>query len=115
MKSVRIILSSKFTRSVSTRAAIENLFKDLIADEVVIDFSDIHFISSSAAHQMVIEIKNLEKKCIKVICENSTDDVFKMLELAKTDRKNIFTVPPPIKHNVVRSESDLTRLFSGAV
>ena len=115
MKSVKIILSSKFTRIVSTRAAIENLFKDLVADEVVIDFSDIHFISSSAAHQMVTEIKNLEKKSIKVTCENSTDDVFRMLELAKTDRKNIFTVTPSIKHHIVRSENDLTKLFSGAI
>lgn len=115
MKSARIILSSKFTRSVSTRAAIENLFKDLIADEIVIDFSDIHFISSSAAHQMVTEIKLLEKKNVKVICENTTEDVSKMLELAKTDRKNIFTVTPLIKHYVVRSESDLLELFSGVI
>ena len=115
MKSVRIILSSKFTRSVSTRAAIENLFKNLVADELFIDFSDIHFISSSAAHQMVTEIKLLEKKNVKVILENTTDDVSKMLELAKTDRKNIFTVTPVMKHFVVRSESDLSKLISGAI
>lgn len=115
MKSERIILSSKFTRSISTRAAIENLFKGLLADEIVIDFSDIHFISSSAAHQMVTEIKLLEKKSVKVVCENETEDVFRMLELAKTDRKNIFTVTPIMKHQVVASESDLSKLFSSVI
>lgn len=107
MKSVRIILSSKFSRCVSTRAAVENLFKELLADEIAIDFSDIHFISSSAAHQMVTEIRLLERKNVKVICENTMEDVSRMLELAKTDRKNIFTVTPFMKHNVVRSDSDL--------
>lgn len=115
MKSARIILSSKFTRCISTRAAIENLFKDLIADDITIDFSDIHFISSSAAHQMVTEIRLLERNNVKVICENTTDDVCRMLELAKTDRKNIFTVTPLMKHHVIRSESDLSKLFSGII
>jgi anti-anti-sigma regulatory factor len=115
MKSEVIILSKKFNRIVSTRAAIENLFRDLIADELVIDFSDIHFISSSAAHQLITEIKILEKKNVKVSCENVHKDVFRMLELAKSDRKNIFTVTPAMKHNIVRSESDLSKLLFGGV
>jgi anti-anti-sigma regulatory factor len=115
MKTVKIILSNKFNRSVSTRAAVENLFKDLIAEEVVIDFSDIYFISSSAAHQMITEIKLLAKKNVKVSCENTNADVSRMLELSKSDRKNIFTVTPRIKHYVVKSESDLSKLLSGAI
>jgi len=115
MKSELIILSSKFNRSISTRAAIENLFKNLIADEVVIDFSDIYYISGSAAHQIITEIKFLEKKNVKVSCEHMNDDVSRMLELSKTDRKNIFTVPSFIKHSVVRSESDLSELLLDSI
>jgi anti-anti-sigma factor len=115
MEPVLIVLSNKFENSVSTRAAIENLFKDLIADEIVIDFSGITFISSSAAHQMVTEIKLLEKRNVKVTCNNIDKDVSRMLELAKTDRKNIFTVTPSIKHHVVNSEKDLSHLLSGGI
>jgi anti-anti-sigma regulatory factor len=114
MKSINIILSKIFDRSISTRAAVENLFKDVIADEVVIDFLDISFISSSAAHQMVTEIKNLEKKKVKVSSVNMDEDVFKMLELAKTDRKNIFTVPLFIKHSTIRTENDLSKFLLGS-
>jgi anti-anti-sigma regulatory factor len=110
MKSVKIKLSNKFNRSISTRIAVENLFKDIYAEEIIIDFSDIYFISSSAAHQMVIEVKRLEKQNVKVNIENMTDDVFKMLELAKTDRKNIFTIKPFLKHYVISSGNDLSGL-----
>jgi len=110
MEPVKIILSNKFKRSISTRAAIENLFKDLRAEEIIIDFSDIHFISSSAAHQIVTEVRVLEKKNIIVCLENMTIDINRMLELAKTDRKNIFTMTK-MKHSVVRDERDLSKLL----
>lgn len=113
MKTISIILSKIFNSSISTRAAVENLFKDIDADEVVIDFLDISFISSSAAHQMVTEIKYLEKRQVKVYCENRAKDVFKMMELAKSDRKNIFTVVPHIKHHTIRTENDLSKFLLG--
>lgn len=115
MKSEVFILSNKFDRSISTRVAVENLFKSLTADELVIDFTNICFISASAAHQMVIEIKLLDKKNVNVTCENMNYNISKMLELAKTDRKNIFTVTPQMKHTVIRSESDLSKLLLGAI
>ncbi len=115
MESTRIILSRKFNRIVSTRVAIENLFKDLKGNEIIIDFSDIHFISSSAAHQIVTEIKRYEKQNITVTCEKMNKDVFRMLELAKTDRKNIFTFTPIIKHQVVRTESELYKTLLGSI
>jgi anti-anti-sigma regulatory factor len=114
MKSKNIILSKTFDGSISTRAAIENIFKDIIADEVVIDFLDIYFISSSAAHQIVMEVRDLEKKKVKVVTVNMDEDVYKMLELAKTDRKNIFTVLPIIKHCTINSENDLSKFLIGS-
>jgi anti-anti-sigma regulatory factor len=107
MKTTNVILSDKFERIVSTRVAVENLFKDIHSCNVIIDFLDIQFISSSAAHQMVLEIKRLEKEKSAVTCVNMNKDVYKMVELAKTDRKNLFTLEPLLKHNVINSEKDL--------
>jgi anti-anti-sigma regulatory factor len=115
MKKEVIILSNKFDRSISTRAAVKNLFKDIKPDELVIDFSSICFISSSAAHQMVIEIKRFEERNISVTCENVNVDVSRMMELAKTDRKNLFTMAPVINHYVIQSEKDLSKLLLGSV
>ena len=111
MKEQRLILSKKFNNSISTRIAVENLFKNIKTDELIIDFSDISFISSSAAHQMVIEIRLLEQRNINVKCENMNPDVSRMIELSKTDRKNLFTTIPSIKHSVINSNLDLSRLF----
>lgn len=111
MKEQRLILSEKFNNSISTRIAVENLLKNIKTDELIIDFSDISFISSSAAHQMVIEIRLLEQRNINVKCENMNPDVSRMIELSKTDRKNLFTTIPAIKHSVINSNLDLSRLF----
>lgn len=111
MKEQRLILSEKFNNSISTRIAVENLFKNIKTDELIIDFSDISFISSSAAHQMVIEIRLLEQRNINVKCENMNPDVSRMIELSKTDRKNLFTTIPSIKHSIINSNLDLSRLF----
>lgn len=111
MKEQRLILSEKFNNSISTRIAVENLLKNIKTDELIIDFSDISFISSSAAHQMVIEIRLLEQRNINVKCENMNPDVSRMIELSKTDRKNLFTTIPSIKHSVINSNLDLSRLF----
>ncbi len=111
MKEQRLILSEKFNNSISTRIAVENLLKNIKTDELIIDFSDISFISSSAAHQMVIEIRLLEQRNINVKCENMNPDVSRMIELSKTDRKNLFTTIPSIKHSIINSNLDLSRLF----
>jgi len=108
MKEQRLILSEKFNNSISTRIAVENLLKNIKTDEL---FSDISFISSSAAHQMVIEIRLLEQRNINVKCENMNPDVSRMIELSKTDRKNLFTTIPSIKHSIINSNLDLSRLF----
>jgi len=110
MKEQRLILSEKFNNSISTRIAVENLLKNIKTDELIID-SDISFISSSAAHQMVIEIRLLEQRNINVKCENMNPDVSRMIELSKTDRKNLFTTIPSIKHSIINSNLDLSRLF----
>ena len=96
MKVKNLILKKNFDRIISTRVAIENLFDfDVSAvDELTIDFSDITFISSSAAHQLVLELRKLKDLDIEINLLNVNEDVQRMINIAKTDRKNIFTTQP---------------------
>ena len=112
MKTKVVKLSSFFDRSISTRVAIENLFSfdNKGTNEIVLDFKNIYFISSSASHQLIIEAGELEKKGITVSFKNIENNIDRMLELSKTDRKNIFTVQN-IEHLKVRSDKELNRLL----
>ncbi|MCX6327212.1 MAG: STAS domain-containing protein [Bacteroidia bacterium] len=112
MKTIIVQLSLHFDRSISTRVAVQNLFSfdKRGVEEIVFDFSDIHFISSSASHQFVMEVKELEKLNISVSYSSISDDIEKMFCLAKTDRKNIFTVQE-VKHLNVLSNKDLSSLL----
>jgi anti-anti-sigma regulatory factor len=112
MKTIIVDLKSYFDRSISTRVAVQNLFRFDKRDieEVVVDFSEIHFVSSSASHQFYLEVKALEKDNIKVTVINVLSDVDRMLELAKTDRKNIFTIQD-VKHFDITSDKDLSELL----
>ncbi|MBA7525002.1 hypothetical protein ES705_17147 [subsurface metagenome] len=112
MKTREIILKEKFAHNISTRAAIENIFNfsTNYLELVIIDFSEINFISSSAAHQIVIEMKALKKLSIELNFINTSDNVQRMINLAKTDRKNIFTTHE-ISVHYATNESDLEKLF----
>lgn len=112
MKTKIVQLSLHFDRSISTRVAVQNLFsfdKSGIG-KIIFDFSDIHFISSSASHQFVMEVKELEKQNISVSYSTISENIEKMLCLAKTDRKNIFTVQD-VKHLNVLSNKDLSSIL----
>jgi len=112
MKPLTIKLNEHFNRSISTRFAVRNIFNfnKSEVEEVIIDFSKIHIISSSASHQFILESRELEKKNIQVSFTNTTKDIEKMLELAKTDRKNIFTVQN-LKYVNVSSNEDITSIL----
>jgi anti-anti-sigma regulatory factor len=112
MKSMIIHLNSYFNRSISTRAAIQNLFTfdKTEAEEIIFDFSGINFVSSSASHQFYLEVKKLESQDKTISFINVIPDVDKMLVLAKSDRKNIFTVQK-IEHLNVTSDKDLSQLL----
>jgi len=113
MKTKDLILHEKFNNIISTRDAIRNLFNFMNAsfDELVIDFSGISFISSSAAHQLVLEIRDLNKYRTEVTFINICDDVKRMIDLAKTDRKNVFTTKPISVHTVTNN-AELDYLFA---
>ena len=106
------MLNEHFVRSISTRSAVRKIFDfdKSGLEEVIIDFSDIYLISSTASHQFILEIRKLEEENIPVNINHTRKNVKKMLELAKTDRKNIFTVQN-IKRTQVMSDDDLSAIL----
>ena len=112
MKSMIIQLNSYFNRSISTRAAIQNLFSfdKTEAEEIIFDFSGINFVSSSASHQFYLEVKKLESLNTTISFINVIPDVEKMLVLAKSDRKNIFTVQK-IEHLNITTDKELSQFL----
>ncbi|MCJ7447601.1 MAG: STAS domain-containing protein [Bacteroidales bacterium] len=112
MNSKIVRLNEFFDRSISTRSAIENLFNfDKTGfNEIVLDFTDIYLISASASHQIILETRKLEKSGIPVNLFNLDSNVRWMLELSKTDRKNILTVQN-IEHYNIQSSVDLNKLL----
>lgn len=112
MKTRNLILQEKFANIISSRVAVRNIFDFLnrSLEQVIVDFNDISFISSSAAHQIVIEVRALNDQNTEVIFINISDDVQRMINLAKTDRKNIFTTESVKVYNAT-TESDLKYLF----
>jgi anti-anti-sigma regulatory factor len=112
MRLLKIRFNDFFDRSISTRSAIENIFAfdKTGLDEIILDFSDIVLISASAAHQIIIETRKLESEKIKVNLINLDNHIYKMLELSKTDRKNIMTVQNFEKLTATRT-SDLSRFL----
>ena len=100
MKSLIINLRSKFSDSISTRAAVRNLFKEEYKtyEKIIIDFKKIEFISSTASHQFKLENDKLASIGIALEYINMSDDISRMLDLSKSDRKNIFTLQDAAYH-----------------
>lgn len=112
MKLFTIRFNEFFDRSISTRSAIVSLFNfdRSIIEEVVLDFSEISLISASAAHQIIIEARKLEESSIRISMINLDDHVKRMLELSRTDRKNILTVQNFERFNL-RTTSEINKFL----
>lgn len=114
MKTVLVKLKQRLSENISTRSAIENIFafdkKNI--NSAIFDFDGIRLISSSAAHQFFLEIKNLEKSNIEVKCNKVDSNVQRMLDLASKDRKNIFT-HQTVQHHKVNSRKELDKFLLG--
>ncbi len=78
-----IYLASHFSRNLAFRDNARNLF-DVInnsdLDEIILNFQDIEAISRSFAHEILVKLRETEKK---VIIENIPPDVQKMMDLVK--------------------------------
>jgi len=107
-----IRLNSFFIRDIFTRSAVEAVF-NFPQDNlklIELDFKDIYFISSSSAHQVVIEIDKLKRKKIEVKLINVNQDIDNMLKLASMPRKNIFTLKE-IEQKIYKSRDDLNHFL----
>lgn len=112
MKTKIVSLRKYFSNSISTRAAIENIFDFNLSNlkSITYDFTEINFISSSAAHQFVLELEKIDSNRIEVTLTNIVDDVQKMLDLSRSDRKNLFTTQK-IDFVTVTSNKDLESIL----
>ena len=86
-KHITLTLSDHFHNSVSSRAAIVNLFDIDMHDvaSITVDFQDITFLSRSAAHQLLTTKSEFsEKHNIKVSFINLQKDIREMLETVES-------------------------------
>lgn len=66
------------------------------AEQVVVDFDAVQFISRSAAHQMVLERDRLLKKGVEVHFKNTHEDVDRMLDIVEATKYASAPVPQNI-------------------
>ncbi len=107
-----IILSEKFSNSISTRSAVRAIFSSIepVYDKIIVDFNGIDFISSSASHQFKLEADKLYSIGKELECVNASKNISRMLDLSKKDRKNIFTIKD-ITHHEITNMEDLEGLL----
>lgn len=84
--SVKIRVRDYFSESISSRDAIALLFNRKFEPEqtIIVDFSDIVFITRSATHQLIKEIERLEErfKC-RVVMESLHPEILSMLKIVR--------------------------------
>lgn len=82
-------LSAEIINSRDVADVLEDAIKRTDAKSVVLDFTDIKFISRSAAHALILLQQRLENKVFnkKVISfENAADDVLEMLRIVSANK-----------------------------
>lgn len=81
-----IYLASHFSRNLAFRNSARNLF-DLINnsnfDEIILNFQDVELISRSFAHEILVNLRETEKK---VIIESIPPEVQRMIDLVKSHK-----------------------------
>jgi hypothetical protein len=94
MKEIEIRLYDVYTTSVSSRSSITTLLKKYYSESnllISIDFANVHFVSRSAAQQLILERKALEPRNICFRYINIEFHINTILELAehKLTRKQL--------------------------
>lgn len=114
-KPVRIRLNKLLAEIINSRD-VADVLKDNIkktdAKSVVLDFTDIKFISRSAAHSLLLlkeKLETLNKKYISF--ENAANDVSEMLRIVSANK----TYPKKEKPEFNPKKIDITSLLKEAV
>ena len=90
--SARININKLLAEIINSRDiadVLENVIKKTNAQSVVLDFTDIKFISRSAAHALILLQQRFENKVLnkKVISfENATKDVLEMIRIVSANK-----------------------------
>ena len=90
--SINIKIADKIAPIVSSRDIIVKLKNDiskLKAKEVSLDFTDVNFVSRSAAHELLITKEELKRKTLRkknIIFINTNNDVKEMIRTVASNR-----------------------------
>lgn len=93
-----ISLAKSFKDSISSRAAVRNLFTDNMKEinSIILDFKGIEFISRSAAHQVLIETERIAKNKIDVTRLNESDSIQAMFRVVDNEPIKVKKSPPEL-------------------
>ncbi len=90
MKSLIVHINSQLGETVNTRGALSTLLSKIQLQEkstLVVDFSDVEFISRAFADELVKKREEWQQKGIKVILQNVGENVLNMLNaVARTQQ-----------------------------
>lgn len=90
MEKIKTIkLAKVFDKQISGRSAVNAVFSELNGvHHLILDFSDIQFISRSAAHQLISCVERAQQERISVETPFQSQSVSEMLQKVKISIKN---------------------------
>ena len=111
-----ILIVKKIAKIVSSRDLVHNLEKEVSRQEhsiVSLDFTDVEFISRSAAHELLLLQEKMRTKTFKkkeVLFVHTSDDVKKMLRIVASNK----AVPESSKPRIRLEKIDIDTLMRAA-
>lgn len=115
-QSSTILIAKKIAKIVSSRDLVSNLEKEITKqkhDTVNLDFTDVEFISRSAAHELLRLQEKMRTKTFKkkiVLFVNTNNDIKKMLRTVASNK----AVPESPKPKILLEKIDIHTLMSAA-
>jgi len=115
--SVKISMIKLLAEIISSRDiadVLENVIKKVDAESVVLDFTNIKFVSRSAAHSLLLLRERLESRLSnrkEISFENAPNDVSEMLRVVSANR----TYPKSEKPTFNPEKIDITSLLKETV
>lgn len=109
-----ILIVEKIAKIVSSRDLVHNLEKEVSKQKysiVNLDFTDVEFISRSAAHELLSLQEKMRTKTFKkkeILFVNTSDDVKKMLRIVASNK----AVPESSKPRIRLEKIDIHALMS---
>ena len=109
-----ILIVEKIAKIVSSRDLVHNLEKEVSKQEhstVNLDFTNVEFVSRSAAHELLLLQEKMRTKTFKkkeILFVNTSDDVKKMLRIVASNK----AVPESSKPRIRLEKIDIHTLMN---